>query len=145
MADSDLSPNGLLRTPGKFANIVVSGIPLAGVFISAIAVAILAPIPIPSHEQVAEYRIKRAQRHVEALQGVLDQDQRDKRRDELREEYYGPQRIPSHLRVGANPLDPVVKPFALVWLLVFMATSFNIVTRLVKSDVTWDKWFSFSC
>lgn len=111
---------------------------LGAVAIFAIAIAILAPHPRPTAEEVENYR-----KQMILLEHESDREYAEKRRQELREETYGPQDIVPGTQISANPWAPVTWPLGFLVFAVWMGTCFFLVGRWTGSQLSWDHWFGF--
>lgn len=111
---------------------------LGAVAIFAIAIAFLAPHPRPTAEEIENYR-----KQMILLEHESDREYAEKRRQELREETYGPQDILLGTRISANPWAPVTWPLGYLVFVAWMGTCFFFVCRGTGSQLSWNQWFGF--
>ncbi|MCY4142642.1 MAG: YIP1 family protein [Gammaproteobacteria bacterium] len=111
---------------------------LGAVAISALAIAFLAPHPNPTAGEIENYR-----KQMILLEHEADREYAEKRRQELREETYGPQDVPAGTRISANPWAPITWPLGYLAFAVWAGTCFFLIGRLKRSDLAWNQWFGF--
>ena len=111
---------------------------LGAIAIFAIAIAILAPHPRPTAEEVENYR-----KQMILLEHESDFEYAENRRQELREETYGPQDIVPGTQISANPWAPVTWPLGFLVLATWMGMCFFLVGKSIGSQLSWSQWFGF--
>lgn len=111
---------------------------LGAVAISALAIAFLSPHPIPTAEEIENYR-----KQMILLEHEADLEYAEKRRQELRDETYGPQDIPPGTRISASPWAPITWPLGYLVFAAWAGTCFYFMGRLTRSELAWNQWFGF--
>ncbi|MXW53245.1 MAG: hypothetical protein F4X44_11970 [Gammaproteobacteria bacterium] len=117
-----------------------TGLPVLTIIgIVAVTTLVIAILTTPSYEEVEDYR-----KQAILLEEEPDREYARERRNELIEEVYGPQDLPMIARIGASLTDVPASVLGCLLMFAFVATSFWIVGRSIKSPILWRQWFGFA-